>query len=104
MSGNIEFHRAGEWTGVYLDGVLVCHGDHYHADEWLQERAGVTVVDSDAWIPDGYTPLRTLAEVGMEQERRDQIEQEVRHKRAEAARLEAEAAELEEKIRPPRQG
>ena len=39
--GRIEFHVAGEWTGVYLDGKLIRVGDSYLADEWLQSFVGV---------------------------------------------------------------
>lgn len=65
MKGEIEFWQAGEWTMVYLNGQLVCHGDHYHADEWLQERCGVKIVQDDASfsVPDGHHPVQTLAEV-----------------------------------------
>lgn len=48
MADEIEFWRCDEWTMVYLNGELVKYGDHYLAEEWLQERCGVKVVD-DPW-------------------------------------------------------
>lgn len=61
----IEFWQAGEWTMVYLNGELVCHGDHYHADEWLQQRAGVKVIEDGGnfSVPDGHHPVQKLADV-----------------------------------------
>jgi hypothetical protein len=99
VSGEIQFHRSGEWTGVYLDGKLVRAGDHYLADEWLQARVGVKVVDSDAWIPDGRNALETLADVKEETERREGLAREIQRKRDQMATLEREARELERQIR-----
>ena len=66
MNGSIEFHRQGEWTAVYLDGELQRVGDHYLANEWLQERCGVKVVDDDAFMlgdPFGKCIATSLEEV-----------------------------------------
>jgi hypothetical protein len=95
---DIEFHRSGEWTGVYLNGKLVRDGDHYLADEWLQARVGVKVIDSDDWIPDGRNPLGTLDEVREETERRDQLRRTADKMRESAAELTRQAAELERQI------
>lgn len=101
--GEIEFHRFGEWTGVYLDGKLVRHGDHYLADEWLQDHAGVKVIDSDAWLADsdGRHPFQTLAEVHQETQRRDQLRRTADKMRESAAELTRQAAELERQITQP---
>lgn len=88
MSDEIEFWQAGEWTMVYFNGELVCYGDHYHADEWLQRRCGVKLVQDDASfsVPDGRNPLKSLAEV------RAAMDQAAdRTRRAEAIRAEAAA-------------
>jgi hypothetical protein len=97
-TAEIQFWRSGEWTGVYLNGTLVRYGDHYLADEWLQERHGVKVIDSDAWVPDGRSPLRTMAEVVAEEDRRaalriraEGLRRQANDLAAEAERLEAEA-------------
>jgi hypothetical protein len=100
--GAIEFHRSGEWTGVYLDGKLVRYGDHYLADEWLAERAGVTIIDSDDWLPDGRTPLGTLEEVAAEGARRERLIQEAKDRRDRAAALIADAERLEAKAKGQR--
>lgn len=101
-SGQIEFHRSGEWTGVYVNGKLVRHGDHYLADEWLQARVGVIVVDSDDWLPDGRTPLATLEEVEAETARRNQLRTTALEKRDKAAALLHQAEALEAQAqRPP---
>lgn len=85
MSEEIEIHRSGEWSGLYLNGVLKAYGDHYHADEWLYEHFRVRIVEESPWLgADGRTPLRTLKEV-----REATEEMERRH--AEAMRLRAEA-------------
>jgi hypothetical protein len=96
MSG-IQFWRSGDWTMVYEDGKLIRAGDHYLADEWLQERVGVTVVDDEAGvcIPDGHNAIRTLAEVMEAQRAREGRLANAATKRAEAARLLDEAAALE---------
>lgn len=101
-SGQIEFHRSGEWTGVYVNGKLVRHGDHYLADEWLQARVGVIVVDSDDWLPDGRTPLATLEEVAAETARREQLRVAAQAKRDQAADLLRQVQALDEKIRGDR--
>jgi len=97
MSDHIQFRQSGEWTMVYLNGELVRSGDHYLADEWLQEHVGVEVVYDEAGIciPDGHNALRTLAEVE-EAERAAAVRAEAAaKKRAEAQRLLAEAEEIE---------
>jgi hypothetical protein len=96
VSDSVQFRRSGEWTMVYLNGQLQLAGDHYHADEWLQEHCGVEVVDDEAGlcIPDGHSALRTLAEVEaaeLEYARRSEV---AAAKRAEAQHLLDEAAEI----------
>lgn len=83
----IEIHRTGEWSGLYRNGVLQVHGDHYRADEWLYRHFGVKVVHDSPWLLDGSVPLHTLAEVGRAAE-------DERNRLAESARLREQAAEL----------
>jgi hypothetical protein len=99
MADHIQFRISGEWTMVYLNGQLVESGDHYHADEWLQERCGVEVVQDDAGIciPDGHNPIRTLAEVEQLEAAAARRKREADEKRAQAQQLLAEANELEGK-------
>ena len=97
MSDKIQFRRFQDWTMVYLNGELQRAGDHYLADEWLQARFGVEIVDDEAGvcIPDGRNALKTLAEVaeaGAAHQRRTLAAAE---KRKMAADLLAEAEELE---------
>jgi hypothetical protein len=82
---------------VYEDGKLIRAGDHYLADEWLQERVGVTVVDDEAGvcIPDGHHALPTLAEVMEAQRAREDRLANAAEKRQQASRLLDEAAALE---------
>lgn len=82
---------------VYKDGKLERAGDHYLADEWLQELAGVKVVDDDAGvcIPDGRTALSTLAEVHAADDARAERLMVAEGKRADAQRLIKEAEALE---------
>lgn len=82
---------------VYKDGQLQRAGDHYLADEWLQELCNVTVVNDEAGvcIPDGHNALKTLAEVHAAEEARKQRLNVAENLRIEAAQLLAEAAELE---------
>lgn len=93
----IEFWQSGDWTMVFKDGELILAGDHYHADEWLQEFVGVKVVRDDAGvsIPDGRNALPTLAEVHAAADARAARVETAEAKRAEAERLLAEARELE---------
>ena len=88
---DIQFHRdGGEWTAVYLDGELERVGDHYLADEWLHDYAGVKVVDDSGFMRGGnsYNDVaRTLNEVHEYMRSRED-------KLAEAASLRAQAAEF----------
>jgi hypothetical protein len=97
MADDIQFWRAGEWTMVYLNGELVCHGDHYHADEWLQERCGVVIVDDEAnsSVPDGHHPVHLLAQAEENQRRAAELKAAADAKREQARRLLAEAARME---------
>lgn len=97
MTDDIQFWRADEWTMVYLNGELVCHGDHYHADEWLQARCGVVTVDDDdnASIPDGHHPLHLLAEAEENRKTAAELKRAIEAKREKARRLLEEAAEME---------
>lgn len=99
MADSIEFWRAGEWTMVYLNGELVCHGDHYHADEWLQKRMGVVVVDDEcnASIPDGHRPVHLLAEAEENMRLANERKEDAQRKREQARALLAEADALEVK-------
>lgn len=100
LGDEIQFWRAGEWTGVYVNGKLARHGDHYLADEWLQERCGVKIVDSDAWVPDGVQPFITLAEVENEEERRAALKIQAEGLRRQAEEMIREADKLEAQIKP----
>lgn len=97
----IEFHRSGDWTAVYVGGQLVKEpGDHYHADEWLRDRIGVIVVDESPFLlPDGRTARPTVAEVDVERERRKKLLGRSAELRAEANRLFIEAENLARKGR-----
>lgn len=96
---DIQFWQAGDWTMVYLNGELVVHGDHYHADEWLQERCGVVVVydDHSASLPDGRNPVHLLAEAEENMRAAEDVAGLAKIKRQEAQRLLAEADALEGK-------
>lgn len=88
----IEFHEEGEWTAVYEDGKLVRVGDSYLADEWLQAKFGVVVVQDDAFMRgqnqrEGVA--QTLDEVREYREAREARRARVAELRAEADRLEA---------------
>jgi hypothetical protein len=99
MSGQdeIQFWRSGDWTMVYLNGKLVKSGDHYHADEWLQERCGVVMVDDDAGfsIPDGFHPIETLSEVQANADAATERAARAEKLRQQAAELTAEAQKIE---------
>jgi polysaccharide deacetylase 2 family uncharacterized protein YibQ len=97
VGSNIEIHEAGEWAAVYLDGRLVLVGDSYHADEWLRERFGVKTVQDDTFMR-GQTSrdgvAKTLDEVrDYAAARRERLNR-AAALRAEAKRLEDEAARL----------
>lgn len=96
MADEIEFWQVGEWTMVYLNGELVKSGDHYLADEWLQERVGVVVIDDEtsASVPDGHNPVRTLAEARVNRDAHQERMRQAEEMRARAVALLAEADEL----------
>jgi hypothetical protein len=90
---DIQIHRADEWSGLYVDGELIRHGDHYLADEALYEMFGVQIVDDPAWLLGGdgvrpHAPAEFLAEV-------EAYAEACRERERQAAGLEAQAAELE---------
>lgn len=89
MSDKIQFRVFGEWTAVYLNGELARVGDSYLADEWLQERCGVEVVEDphQLCMADPWKAYPTLAEV---EEREDAF----KRRQVEAAHLREQAAEL----------
>ena len=95
--GNIEIHEADEWAAIYLDGHLVRVGDAYLADEWLRTRFGVKTVQDDAFLR-GQTSregvAQTLDEVLDYARARQERQDRAAALRAEAARLEDEAARL----------
>jgi hypothetical protein len=97
MADDIQFWRADEWTMVYLNGELVCHGDHYHADEWLQERCGVVIVDDEdnASVPDGHHPVHLLTEAEENRRTAAELKAVAEAKREQARQLLAEAARME---------
>lgn len=93
----IEFHTAGEWTAVYLDGKLLRVGDTYLADEWLHDYVGVEDVFDDAFMrgQNGREGVaETLDEVTAYATQRQEKRDRAATLRAEAQRLEAEAKEL----------
>lgn len=97
MNDSIEFWRSGEWTMVYLNGELVKYGDHYHADEWLQGRCGVRIVDDErgACIPDGHNPVELLAEAEQNMRTAEELKLAAEAKRERARALLAEADAME---------
>lgn len=97
MPDEIEFWQSGEWTMVYLNGELVKYGDHYLADEWLQERFGVIVVSDEKGfsVPDGHHPIESLAEVKASLESWEEQQRSAAALRQQAADLLAEAERME---------
>lgn len=95
----IEFWQAGEWTMVYLNGQLVTHGDHYLADEWLQEYVSVTVVQDDDGgkfaMVDDHTPHRRLADAAAAREAAEDRKARAEKLRAQAREMLAEAERVE---------
>lgn len=101
----IEFHRDGEWTAVYLDGVLQRVGDSYLADEWLRARCGVVEVDDDAFMcgQSRYEGVAgTLAEVAAYREERDRLLAEAVELEQQGEALKQKAQELVRQAREPR--
>jgi hypothetical protein len=97
MSENIEFHVAGAWIAVYLDGKLQRVGDSYLADEWLQSHFNVKVVYDDAFMRGGDhrdTVANTLDEVRDYALERDQLLSRATELHEQAAELEAKAKAL----------
>lgn len=93
----IEFWQSGDWTMVYFNGVLQRAGDHYLADEWLQEHCGVVVVpDEDGvCIPDGHHALKSLDEVRENMRLRQERKEQAAEFRRQAEELCERARELE---------
>lgn len=103
---------SAEWSGLYADGDLVHAGDHYLADEKIREYAGVKVIHDDAFLlggdgirrrggQDGPTPApaKTLTEVDRFIAERELALRDANKARKEAARLLAEAEQVEARYR-----
>ena len=91
----IEIHYAGDWAALYVNSELVVVGEAYVAEGKAFAILGVTCVQDDAFMR-GQTQrdgvARNLAEVAAYRERREQ-------RKAEAARLRAEAERLLDEAR-----
>lgn len=98
---HIELHGGTEeWSALYVDGHLDTYGDHYLCEERIHQLCGVRFVDDDAWLLGGHgrpgEPIaQTLDEVTDYAVSRGDREATAQDKREEAARLLAEAEELE---------
>lgn len=92
----VELHGSGgEWSAVYVDGIIQHYGDTYTCDEWLHNYFGVKMVDESPWLlADGRTPLRTLAEVHAAVDAAADAEARAAELRSQAAALLKEADEL----------
>ncbi len=102
MAPNLEIHYAGEWAALYIDGQLDHDsvGDSYLAEERAFELLGVKTVQDDAFMrgqDQRVGVARTLGEVDEYRWSRDNKAAEAARKREEAARLIAEADELDGK-------
>jgi hypothetical protein len=94
---DMEVHEAEDWAALYVDGKLDRVGDAYLADERIREIVGVRTVQDDAFMRgqggrDGVA--QTVAEVEAYARERRERQERAAALRAEAARLEAEAAGL----------
>jgi len=95
----LEIHYdTGNWAALYVDGNLERIGDSYLAEELAFEILGVTIVRDASFMrgqsqADGVA--RTLDDVAAYRAQRDEKWATAEQLRAEAARLLAEAKELE---------
>ena len=88
----------GEWSALYVDGDLKRAGDHYLIEEELRIRLGVVTVQSNDFLRGGFTyndVAPTLIAVREYSDLRKGREATVAQLRKEAARLLAQAAELD---------
>lgn len=88
----------GEWAALYVNGKLSTYGDRENPVDRALQLAGVTLVQDDAFLlgGDGADGVaKTLAEIDDFRYRRDQRRRVAQQKRQEAARLLAQAAEIE---------
>lgn len=88
----------GEWSGLYIDGVLDRYGDHYLVDERIASLLGVEDYYDDAWLVDDRTPRRSVKEIESEQERRIAKDTQAAEKKERADELMAQARALLEGI------
>jgi hypothetical protein len=93
----MEVHEEEEWSALYVDGRLALVGGGYLADERVRELVGVVTIQDDAFMrgqkrADGVA--QTLEEVEAYRTERERRRERAAELRAEAARLEREAAGL----------
>lgn len=99
MTDKIEFFTHGEWTAVYVNGKLEVVGDHYHAEEWMEDYLGVDHYYTDEFLlgSDGDEVANTVQEIEEYRAQKDRgVEEQIEaEKQAEIERLRARLAELE---------
>ena len=98
MPTMVLYQGSGEWSALYVDGILDRVGDHYLADERIAELAGVEVIQSDAFLRGGESRsdvAATLFEISQYSHDRAQRDEMAEKLRAKAAELLAEAEQLE---------
>jgi hypothetical protein len=94
---------SGEWSALYVNGVLETVGDHYLADERIRKIFGVAVVDSDDFLRggNGRTDVaRTVQDIAAYAMARDDRLRRAAELREQAVALEAEAAALSRQSGP----
>jgi hypothetical protein len=97
---NIQIHYAEEWAALYVNGDLVERtvGDSYLAEEHALDILGVIQIHDDAFMRGQDQRIgvaKTLVEVEVYRIHRDATKANAEQLRTKAARLLAEAEELD---------
>jgi hypothetical protein len=94
----VRYTGTGEWSALYVDGILDRVGDHYIIDDRISELTGVEEVQSDDFLRGGdgrASVAPSLYELGEYSKARAQREDSALELRKKATAMLAEAERLE---------
>ncbi len=87
------FHSGGEWSAMYIKGMIATYGDTYLIWEHLTRELGIEEVCSEDWLV-GNQPCRTLDQVNDRRRNREARENKAASMVQEAEDLEKQAQKL----------
>lgn len=94
----VRYTGDGDWSALFVDGLLDRVGDHYLIEERIEELVNVTVRDSNDFLLGGNSRedvAQTLAEAEEFGNRREDLRRRANELRTQAEQLLREAEAME---------